>query len=374
MLKHWRPTAIDRVMLLRSITIIGLLSSLFTSTRLWYAPDRLYPMVPLVPNASLPLTVQGVLFAVTILTLGYALIFSKYRTASIAAGLTALFILITQDYTRLQPWLFHYVLMLALLVATPALRTISALDGARFLIAGIYVWSGIQKINVQFFTEVFPWFTEPLWTPFGTPGAYTAAGLAIITPFFEVAIGIGLLSKQYRSWALGGAAIMLLVVLASLGPLGHNWNQVVWPWNVALFLSALVLFWRWQDSFNILWTRARKKLATLIILGLIWLYPLGSFFGLSEHYLSWSLYSGKVPEARLVGDSALLNTLAPNAVDHNLPFQRWSSYDLGVVPYPEMRVHEAVYRSVCSEISSDLDMVISEPLSGRERTYTCADL
>ena len=38
------------------------------------------------------------------------------------------------------------------------------------------------------------------------------------------------------------AFIMLVVVLACLGLDSDSWNIIVWPWNIYLFLLAVMLF------------------------------------------------------------------------------------------------------------------------------------
>jgi hypothetical protein len=56
----------------------------------------------------------------------------------------------------------------------------------------------------------------------------------MLVPAFEILIGIALLNKGFRKLGVIMAVSMSLFLLTVLGPLGHNWNSVVWPWDIAM--------------------------------------------------------------------------------------------------------------------------------------------
>jgi hypothetical protein len=83
--------------------------------------------------------------------------------------------------------------------------------------------------------------------------------------------------------------------------------------------------------------------------------PLGNLFGLTNHYLSWSLYSGHVPTAYVTADQALLQSLAlkapvipDNTGKATLSFVYFSMYTLNAVPYPETWVFRAIFDDLCT--------------------------
>ena len=214
------------------------------------------------------------------------------------AGLLSLW-----DQSRWQPWFYQYLFMLgALCLAKPREGgpwAFEALNIGRFIMAATYVWSGLQKCNASFLNEVFPWLLEPFLSE-PARGFVLPAGAVI--PFIEVGVGLGLLVPKLRMTALVLVVAMHAALLVCLGPPGHDWNRVVWPWNVALAAMAVILFWQTPEvSFRaIVWpqrsrrtecaeTGTRSVPATLfsrLVLLLFGVMPFFSFLGLWDSYLS----------------------------------------------------------------------------------------
>jgi hypothetical protein len=348
------------------LTSIGLLAGILISLSAW-SGIRTYPLVPVFSHLTLPAWAQTFLILTLVTSTLIGMRYKTYRSVSLGISLLSLFTLCLLDITRFQPWIFHYGAILSIyLIGT--LRNLShtrLLDAARILIAGIYFWSGVQKINWAFMSVMFPWFTQPIWElapAFLLPAFLT---LGLVVPFLEIAIAFGLLFKPSRKWAILGAAGMLLLVLICLGPLGHNWNSVVWPWNIVMFLTVLVLFWDTSWTFKDLISRQKNNLVGLAVFVLFWLLPIGNMFGVVDHYMSWSLYSGRPAEATLTGDHIILSSLSADANDETLPFLNWSLGELRVVPYPEERVFMSIFKSVCTTYDNDpsLELEIKKSFS-----------
>jgi hypothetical protein len=118
--------------------------------------------------------------------------------------------------------------------------------------------------------------------------------MGIVAPLVEASIGVGLLTR-YRNWAVILALGMHAFILLCLGPLGHDWNTVVWPWNVAMATFVVLLFWRTGDISPkkiLLPTRRRPSYLHAVVLVLFAVMPLFGLFGLWDSCLSASLYSG----------------------------------------------------------------------------------
>jgi len=145
---------------------------------------------------------------------------------------------------------------------------------------------------------------------------------------------------------------------------------VIWPWNVAMIALLFLLFWRTDFSFvNVLWNNPFAFQKVLLLLVLI--MPLFSFFGRWDSYLSWSLYSGNVDGANIfVGDTvapklpAYLQKYLKHLSDNNnqLSIRNWSLGELNVPPYPETRIYREIGADVCrlSQNSADLALYVRE--------------
>jgi hypothetical protein len=336
------------------LTTAGLLSGIFISLPLWSAV-RIYPLAPVIHHLSLPDWMHTSLVALLVISLLAAIRYRSYRVQLITLSLLSLALLSLLDITRFQPWVFHYSAILTIYLAGRYFQLSSqkVLDAACILIGGIYFWSGIQKINYIFITETFPWFTQPIWeiAPSILPTVFLTLGLLV--PFLEIAIAVGLFFRPTRTVAIYGAFCMMFLVLTSIGPLGHNWNVVVWPWNIVMFLTVLTLFWNSDWSIKKFAQRQKKNLLGWIVFGVFWLLPIGNIFGMVDHYLAWSLYSGRPPEATLQADTIILESLSSRSIENELVFFQWTTNELNVVPYPQGRVYDTVFSQICDRYQND---------------------
>ncbi|HMO02628.1 MAG TPA: hypothetical protein PKD37_03570 [Oligoflexia bacterium] len=141
---------------------------------------------------------------------------------------------------------------------------------------------------------------EPIFCVFG-----------LFVPFIEIWIGVGLITQKYRTKAIWLAFAMCFFVLLTIGPLGHNWNSVVWPWNVMMAISVFVLFVDTEAILprDILWVK--NFFFHKIVLIMFGILPLFSFFNLWDSYLSWSLYSGAINDAALYINDRVKDRLPP---------------------------------------------------------------
>src|SRR5678815_4700723 len=72
-----------------------------------------------------------------------------------------------------------------------------ALNALKIMVASVYMWAGVHKLNATFFLDLFPGLIEPFYTFPKEPSLLAALiALAIFTvPLFEA--GIGLLPVSY---------------------------------------------------------------------------------------------------------------------------------------------------------------------------------
>ena len=333
-----------RVAFLGRIVALAMIVGLLLSLNLWVS-SRTYPLTPLfgfVP--PLPYPLDYALFGLFILLVaGTALAPGRVARWSTLAILILAVLFVLQDQSRLQPWFYQYAFILAAvgLYRQGLLSVEDTLNACRSVVAFTYLWSGLQKANARFLQVSYPWLIEPL-TPYLSEGAQaTMAYGAYAAPIVEAAIGIGLLSRRFRKPAAIGALVMHAFILAVVGPGGLDWNPVVWPWNLAMIAFVFILFWQPADDprpREILLPGQSFLIGTsfrVCVLILFALMPLFSFFGLWDSYLSASLYSGNLKDAKVLtwNGSGWSST----------SIQEVSMKETDAPAYPEERVFKTVF-------------------------------
>ena len=344
----------NRLAWLRIALAAGLVAGLLLSPNLWIS-TRSYPLTPLwdaVP--PLPYPADHALFGLLmVLVTGVGVA----RGRAIGwLGISALVIaafFVVQDESRLQPWFYQYSFMLAAfcLFGLGRVGALDALNACRLIVAATYFWSGLQKANASFIQSTHPWLVEPLTTrlPDWAGSALLAGGYAV--PVVEAVIGIGLLTRRFRRLAVMGALLMHAFIMLCIGPLGHDHNTVVWPWNFAMVAFVLILFWRAPDdttpstildpgrNFS---TGFAFRAAVLVLFAFM---PLFNFFGLWASYLSSGLYSGTSKQGYvLVWDSANWQSTRIGGV---------SERELNTPAYPEESIFENVFAERWCEEGSE---------------------
>jgi len=184
------------------------------------------------------------------------------------------------------------------------------------------------------------------------------------------------------------AAFAYLFILAMFGPLGLNWNDVVWPWTATMAAFDVLLFsgeadFSWRDVvWNVRGPRHAPPRCCLP-----WL-PALSFFNLWDSYLSSALDSGNLTEAQIylsdIGAASTPGRIRPYLVHTSdntnvLNLQRWAIEDLNVTPYAETRVFKAIARDVCGSLRdrNQLVLVVREQrmfFSRPETGFRCLQL
>src|SRR5690606_16809404 len=145
---------------------------------------------------------------------------------------------------------------------------------------------------------------------------------------------------------------------AMIGPFGHSWNSVVWPWNVVMALLVILLFVKTPDVSwrNIIWVKG--SVYHKIVLAAFGILPLLNFFNMWDSYLSWSLYSGNTNSAVITVDAPTAETMPDyvqglmhkdQAGDGLLSPSEWAFDELNVPAYPEARIFRSVAQDICKD-------------------------
>ena len=366
----------DRLVTLIRITSLALLCGIILSINLWFPISRSIPRAPLL--AALPEKVtppveyllSGVLSACLV-----ALVFAKRPVKYLTVIVVSLVLLCLLDQTRLQPWVYQYLAVFVVLFLDQqqsrgegtSLLTLAALQA---IVASLYFWGGVQKLNYSFGHEVLPQLLKPVQNFFVVSQPQLSAlgfGLALI----EIFTGCGLLLRKTRKICIYLTIAMHALILGLL--VAQKQNNVVWVWNGALVLMVVVLFWRNDNSIGLLFSHWHARRAgmrvSLIVVALYAVLPILSFWGWWDLYLSGALYSGNTPVAVVSVDNGIYEKLAPATRDkvfvtrsgkRMLPLYEWSIAELNVPPYPELRTYLQLTRELCrfAENKSQAELIV----------------
>ncbi|MDB5182000.1 MAG: DoxX family protein [Candidatus Saccharibacteria bacterium] len=387
--RHVMSGAASRLYWTKFVLGISFISGILLSAPLWLS-ERRFPLSPLFAGLSIGYPYDFIL-AAGLLGALMAIIFSSQprRYIYVLAGLLVVAALL--DQMRWQPWVYQYGAMLLALsffswrASDKNVQPI--LNVCRLIVATIYIWSGLHKVNEAFIHDIFPWMLQPITShlPVALHPYLQATGVMI--PIVEMSIGIALLTSKFRNLAVLAAVGMHLSILALLGPFGQNWNSVVWPWNIAMILFNIILFWNIAPVHfrKLVWNRNfAYHGVVLVMFGLL---PVFSLFGKWDNYLSSALYSGDIAKAVLTirpEDSTTFHKNALSGSQSNqdgelaIPISSWSFTALNVPPYPEARVYKDIARQACQDGASSLKLVVERPQTiwqpGFIEQYGCAEL
>lgn len=348
------------------INYVGVLACILVSAPLWGLETRTIPEIAFFSNLEIPLGKWNMLFTcLGICAMGLALI--KREKTFFLIGLGAFIVLILSDVIRLQPWIYIHFFIMGYLVFSDDISAKRAI----ILILGLtYVWSGIQKFNVFFATELYPWF----WQAFDknalqlgndvrieaqSTGVYPSQLWgAYVPPVIESISGILLLTFSKRWWAYILPIGIHFVILSIVGPWGHKFNFVIWPWNIMLIVLLIFLAKNAVGWERKTWIQA-KFYPIYILVGLApFLFP----FALWDSHLSGSLYSGQNSYAIfyfdattgctcITGSESAMDKDVSYVTEHNQMgltyLDNWVIEDVEAPFYPEERYFKAFAKKLC---------------------------
>jgi len=368
----------EEIRLRRLIQLLGALVafSLLITRSLWASSTRLFPKAPIFDQLiEIPFSIEIVVWGITI-CVAIALVFYPSKFKLILPLIILIVLQCVFDQIRIQPWLYLYLLLLFPLWLAKNhdyYKQQWLMSLVRFVVIALYMWSGIHKINPEYWDYTHGFILAPIiqkcpddWSNF-----WNASGYAV--PFIEMALGILFLFKYTRNWACVGTVFMHLVILLCIGPFGNNWNMVVWPWNIGMMLIVWLLFYKveweinWRDIIS-----GKRKYVVLVFCFLLYVAPALNLVGLWDNYLSFSLYSGKTKSLHIYVHETAITKLEPSlqkllVTNSNLPTFRvlladtWSFDELGVPVYPQRRIYMNTAQQVCggSFLSKELFFLIT---------------
>jgi hypothetical protein len=356
-------------------TLLALLSGVAVTPRLWSSSVELrywYPLAPLLDWTGVwpPLLIDG-FFALSLAALvalfGVRVAANRRKPAPLplVALLVALLVfMVIGDQNRNQPWVFHYACALA--AAVGAGDATAQLDVWHVVTSFVIFWAGVHKLT-PLFADVFSWVLAPLAVALGVDGALVRQ-LAPVAALVETAIGLMLFSHRFRVvGALLGIALFAFNLIM-FGPLVHNSNSAVWPWNVFMIFSLYTVFlWRRSRSttvFERFGPLLRRKRSVLLVSVLVGVCPALFTVGMWDAYPSFVLYSGNHVNMEMRLDHRLVGRFPELRGGWNeshsdrwkLPVVNWAYASLNVPPYLAERVFRAEVRALCGWADGDNDV------------------
>jgi hypothetical protein len=327
------------------ILILALLSGLLISYPLWLS-RHIFPQTPLIPGFdSTFLHFDKLLFGALLIMLLTIIVKPEWRKITFAA-LILFFLLLLIDLNRWQPWAFQYALMLFAFAVFPKDEK-NLYNSLRIVVSGVYFWSGVQKFNEGFTEDIVPWMLEPLIKIFPSweSGLYT---MAMLVPYLEIFISIGLFFSRTRTLAVIIAMGMHLFVLYDMSPIAKDYNYVIVPWNLAMMSFLFLLFYRKKEAvIPEHFKSIRTRIPAALLFLLFWIMPSFSFIDKWDSYLSARLYSGNSSNGYVFISEEVRQKLDPKVeklieVKDGMPYiyiNGWSMEELGVPSYPEKKVY-----------------------------------
>lgn len=346
--------------LLSRLIAMCLIVQIAISWKLWIPIDRSFPMVSAFSSLDFSMGIIGDSLLTTTLLLGLLLVILQKQTIRAVILITSCFVLlILEDITRLQPWVYNQSILLLLLAQYKKIKGTTIISGVLLLLSLVYLWSGIQKMNLGFIRQTFPWLLSGLnidVTGSTHQSYYFLRYLFAAVALYEFFIGVLLLFSKKRKLGICLAIIMHLFILLSLGPTGHHWNIVVWPWNITLILM-LILIYKVNEPIYLFRHALSSHLNKVIVL-LFGILPALNFAGYWDKSLSGSLYSGTDSTISLFYNStpetdlATLNLPQEKSDDNHYDsktFLMYWSMDEMQVPYYQSHRHIKRYVQVICE-------------------------
>lgn len=349
-----------RINLIKQFALIGILLSVLLSFNLWCG-ERFFPKVPVFDNFIGFTGIYDYINISVLIILIILSLFDSKRYAVILLLLWSIYLCI-DDQNRLQPWFFMYnVILLVWLFYKKRVdepnNYHAVFISMQFILAGVYIYSGLQKMNSNFVSDTYPWFISPLENLFSERQMNLFYRFGSIFAYIELLFGFLVLFKPLRFIILPLILFMHIIIIILLSPLGLNQNHVVIPWNCVMIILNLLLFANVKRERFYDFTMLFKTVHFYIVILIIFILPFFSFNNRYDSYLSSSLYSGNTNQISIKISQTGFQKL-PFYVKHftkidgefyQLNLKLWANTELGAPCIPEFRVFDKVIKRIKSK-------------------------
>jgi hypothetical protein len=360
----------NRLKSVKLITITFLIVGLIFSLKLWVG-ERQFPLIPCIDGLEGVLySFNYVLFLLLILSLLYEIY--KPNKWSLAAGLFSLFLFLLQDQNRLQPWVYIYILILLPFWFSNFLKSSerNLITPFKIIFIAMYFWSGVQKANSNFVSDGFLSILVNLLKIQDPLVVKNLLPLGYAIPAVEIFIAVSLMTKKLRDLGVFLAVFTHIFILIYISPVGINGNYIIFPWNIAMILLVIALFYKHDANIKILdKTNVKTTFFNYFYSLLLGLLPMLNFWGKWDDYLSFSLYSERSNLFYIAISDKYIGQFGNQfddcflKLDDNIRggkvinVNKWAVKTLNVPLFPEIRAFEKISKSFCQYNIPDTDMI-----------------
>ena len=378
----------ERVLLVKISTVVFFIAGILISRKLWLS-NRFFPVAPVFESSISPNSFVDIILFLGLLIGLSSILFFKEKLPVYFTLCILLFLLI-QDQMRWQPWVYIYLLIFFCFAFRNNNSQLALFNSLQIILVGVYLWSGLHKLNPNFVQSTFSAILAKLFhiTSHSTINSLLPLGYAI--PLIEIFIGVALYTTRFRNLGVAVAIATHAFILTYLSPLGIDYNYVVYPWNLAMIVFVLCLFYNVEGPMNFRqFETIKANLLPLTMAIFVWLAPILNLFGYWDSYLSFALYSDKlnsyyiaVEQNELVKIDKRLSkyfiTIKGLSGGQIIDLNKWSLAELNVPFNPETRVFKKVASSFCQLQIDNEKLVFLEcrqPLTKQNlRSFKCSDL
>jgi hypothetical protein len=378
----------------RKVSALATAGMLLLSWPLWAGESEI-PRVPFVPwlrewPGALTWAEFAALLAAVVLTT-LARVWRRWFAISLLLIVT----LVLGDQHRLQPWIYQYAMTCLLLASLPESE---GLRYVRWWFVGIYLHSGLSKLDVSFRDELGADFLRAAAAPLGlNPGNWSQSwqGLAALAmPAAEALVAAVLALPRLRRLGCLGAVALHLTLLFILGPAGLGHSTIVLVWNLAMLFQVWLAFW-WGSNTVQDFKEGRDlkgrfsaggPLSSLVRLAFLVgvLMPFGERWELCDAWPAHALYASHVGRVTVWLPASMFDAVSPSLRRHLMVvpgIEEWRRLDLtgwsrelrGTPVYPQRRACLGLSEGLAARYGArgPMRVVISGPaamLTGR-RTW-----
>jgi uncharacterized membrane protein YphA (DoxX/SURF4 family) len=357
---------------------------IFATWPLWWSNDSSFPRVPFIADFG-SLGLEAGLTIGMLLSLAVVFFASCVKPLELTTRLSAAaFVLcgvslVVCNQHRLQPWMYHFLVVGALFLSirgsspshtnTNAAGTKNALEQATrhslswrklwssdaglflLLTSSIYIWSGWSKLDYSFAHSYGQLFARVLLEPFGIAThlwSNTAKQItALALPLAEILAGVLLLVSRTRNLGFVLSILMHVALLIIVGPLGLQHENGVVIWN-GFFLVQNVLLWK------CLQTQSRNPISSWfsrVVVALVVVLPAFRTIGFCDNWPAWAVYASSTSRVYVlvdptsVADEFPTQHCEPRQVQgayNYLRIDRWSIAKCHAPTYPQDRFQIAI--------------------------------
>lgn len=258
----------------------------FSSFNLWFLKEREIPFISLIKLNNLDQI--NVLISICFVSLLCLNLMIRKRLIIIFT-IVFLVILLLLDRMKWQPWIYFYLIVFCIYFFEDLKYKTTYFFLIKYLLGIMYFWAGVHKLS--------PSFLNSISYLFGSNFEKVKLFFALF-PYFEMLIGLIIvlfpINKFLRYFLVSFHLLIIAFVIST------TTNSIIIHWNLYYAVLILLLsFVNQSKGFEFPF----KELRIRIIVLLFFCLPILNFVSKLDHYLAFSLYSGKVPQFFLIFES-----------------------------------------------------------------------